>query len=229
MHNPLLLDILDTMRKIILIMSIVLAFTMNAQFNAYQYGQDVVNRIYEQQQAANQQAYNYGKATALYIGGQKDVYDGNFEAAIDKFSECTFYDYVPALLALGQMNELGLGTTRDTDYALRCYQAGAAKGNVACKQSIERIRRDGFFSAAYKDTWLANYRAVYAAQYSGAGSYSTPSAGGDDIDVDHSCRACNNTGVCNGCRGTGISYGTTRCNMCYGSGKCMNCGGKGWH
>lgn len=50
-----------------------------------------------------------------------------------------------------------------------------------------------------------------------------------DQDIDHSCRACNNTGVCPGCYGKGSNYGTGKCTICHGTGKCPNCGGRGYH
>lgn len=196
---------------------------MNQQ--AYEWGRQMA----EQMQQQNKQAYNSGRAMALYQQGQLAIYNGDYDDALDKFGECTFYNYAPAYEAMGIMYELGIGIPRDTDFAWECYKDGASKGNLACKQAIQRINNNGFYSSSKKNQWLKSFRTSYAVRNSGSGNYYVPSQNNGNVDVDHSCRACNNTGVCNGCHGTGISYGTTRCNMCHGSGKCMNCGGKGWH
>lgn len=224
------------MRYLISILLAVCALSVNAQYynpyanqQAYEYGRRMAEQMLQQQQVANQQAYNMGKAMALYQQGQLAIYNGDYDDALDKFGECTLYDYAPACEALGLMYEMGIGTPRDTDFAWECYKDGAHKGNIACKQAMQRIRNNGYYTANQKNQWLNNFRSMYAAQHSGTGSYYVPNTGGGNVDVDHSCRACNNTGDCNGCHGTGISYGTTRCNMCHGSRKCMNCGGKGWH
>lgn len=224
--------IFQTMKKLFLFMLAAICSYMfcNAQYyNPYQQAYEWGAELARQQQQANQQAYNMGYAMGLVQTGMSNIANGNYETAVENFQEAyDDYDYIPALECLGVCYELGIGCDRDTDWADILYEAGAAKNNWACKSAVQRINQNGHWPASYRSTYLQNFRANYAAQY--GGGY-VPSYGGgiDSDDVDHSCRACNNTGVCNGCHGTGIAYGTTRCNMCHGSGKCMNCGGKGWH
>lgn len=78
----------------------------------------------------------------------------------------------------------------------------------------------GLVEKSASQTEGGNNTGAYSGGFSGSFS--------DDY-VDHSCRACNNTGTCPGCYGHGENYGTGKCNVCHGTGKCPNCGGKGSH
>lgn len=177
---------------------------------------------------SNQQAFDYGRGMALYMQGKESICNGYFDDAMDQFEQAAELGFADACEGIALIYELGLGCSRSISNAQYYYELGAKMGSQACKSAIRRINSQGWMTSDQKEIWLQNFRASQRAQY-GGGGYVPYGSGGGYNDVDHSCRACNNTGVCGGCYGSGISYGTTRCNMCYGSGKCMNCGGKGWH
>ena len=224
-------------RICLLFFSFVCITMMQAQYyspyqsqQAYEWGRQLGEQQRRQQQA-NQQAYNMGRACGLVQNGYTYIYNGDYVSAVEAFQEAVDLDYVQAYECLGICYELGIGCKRDTKWADLLYEAGADLNSSSCKKQIRRINREGHKPASYRETYLRNFKANYRAMYGGnnSGGYSAPSFGNGNVDVDHSCRACNNTGDCNGCHGTGFSYGTTRCNMCHGTGKCMNCGGHGRH
>ncbi|MEE0978136.1 MAG: hypothetical protein UH625_01875 [Muribaculaceae bacterium] len=196
-----------------LLLALVSLVSADAQFYNYNSG--------------NQQAYEWGRGMALYFKGQQAVYEGNYDEAYTYFDDAQSHGYIPAFEALGLLNELGISVARDTEWAQMFYEEGARKGDMSCRQALYRIANTGFYPESYKSQWLRGFRAMYEARNGGGGGY-VPQYGDNVDDVDHSCRACNNTGVCNGCHGSGYAYDNVRCNMCHGSGKCMNCGGKGW-
>lgn len=175
---------------------------------------------------SNQQAYNYGRAMTLYMQGKESICNGYLNAVMDMFEEATKLGYADAREGLALIYELGLGCSRSTSNAQYYYELGAKMESQACKSAILRINNQGWMTSEHKEAWLRNFRTTNSSQYE-SGVYIPYNSGGVNNNVDHSCRACNNTGVCGGCYGLGISYGTTCCNMCHGSGKCMNCGGKG--
>ena len=214
----------------------------NPYQQAYQYGEQLVR----QQQMANQKAYNTGQAMVLYQQGLLAVYNGDYDDAFDKFGECTFYDYAPACEALGIMYELGIGTQIDTDFAWECYKDGASKGNLACKQAIQRINKNGFYKSSHKNTWLKNFRSNYALTYGGDNNYipnnsyvspSTPS--GSSSSTSSTCRVCGGSGVCTSCHGKGGEWKDTgyytgsgnkswiSCPSCNRNKRCFNCHGTG--
>lgn len=216
----------------------------NPYQQAYQYGQELAR----QQQMANQKAYNTGKAMALYQQGLSAVYNGDYEDAFDKFGECTFYDFAPACEALGIMYELGIGTPIDTDFAWECYKDGASKGNIACKQAIQRINKNGFYKSSQKNSWLKKFRTNYALTHGDGNNYvpsnnynySSPStSSGNSQSTYSTCRICGGSGVCTSCHGTGGEWRDTgyytgsgnkswiNCPSCNGNKRCFNCHGTG--
>lgn len=216
------------MRKYILtiIMSVLATIIAQAQFNAYQYGADVVRRQQEKLQQQQQQAYNSGAGTTCYIAGQQAIANGNYALALKNFKDGIGYNNIPSYEALGLCYELGVGCERNLAEADKYYRLGAEKNSNSCRNALNRINSNGHYPASYRSTFITNVRNNFNSQYGGA--YSAPSQN-NNVNADpYPCSVCNATGVCNGCRGTGYAYGTTRCNMCYGGTKCKYCGGKGW-
>lgn len=186
-----------------------------------------------------QQAYEYGKQLAKQMQEEQDERDARSvtgcTARIGKaiarrnFSEAE--EWAEKLLDLRKdYGYYYLGLTNELQgyesYAKDYYQEGANLNNRSCKKELQRIAKYGYATDEQIDNVVNYFIQLEAMSYNMAGQISNNIWG--NFDVDHSCRACNNTGVCNGCRGTGYAYGTTRCNMCHGSTKCMNCGGKGY-
>lgn len=166
---------------------------------------------------------------SLVISGKLALVHGEYEEAYDKFTEAWMeYDFIPALVYIGACEELGLGCDRNLEDADSYYMEGAKNWNLDCIAAIQRINTTGHWKKSDRAAYILMIKKTVQYLISGGtvGTFSNPQM---NSDVDHSCRACNNTGICNGCHGTGYAYGTTRCNMCHGSGRCMNCGGRGSH
>lgn len=209
-------------------------------YGAYLYGQ----RLAQQQQQANQQAYNMGQAMVMFQQGIQDIANGDYEDAYEKFQEAyESFDYIPALEALGLCNELGIGTDRDLDLADLYYEAGAEENNIPCKSAIRRINRNGHYPASHRTTFINNIRNNCQAQGSGGiapmPSYNGNSGSSSSGSLYTQCRICGGSGVCTSCHGTGGEWRDTgyytgsgsqswiECPSCHGSKKCFNCHGTG--
>lgn len=222
-----------------LILSFICPSILVAQYITPQQAQSAYQWGYNlgiQQQKQNQAAYNMGYCMGLVQNGQRLIAEGKYRDGFEKFEEAwEEYHYYPALECLGCCYELGIGVDRDVNMADVYYEEGADHNEPNCKAAIRRINSKGHYSQSYKNTLISNLKSrfgVGTSNYNNGGLYLSPSVTSStngNIEVDHSCRACDNTGQCPGCRNhPGYEYGTTRCKMCRGTAKCPNCGGKGW-
>lgn len=216
-------------------------------FDAYSWGQNLAREMQQQQQQQNQQAYNMGKAMGLVQNGMTDIANGEYELVLEQFEEAyDDFNYIPALECMGVCYELGIGCQRDTDWALKLYKEGAKHYNSACQAALNRIKRDGFWPASYRATYLRNFKANYAATYGGSGGYATPGgsgsyggSSGSGLSTYTTCRICGGSGVCTSCGGKGGSWRDTgyytgsgsktwiNCPSCNGNKRCFNYHGIG--
>ena len=198
----------------------------------------------QQQQLANQRAYNMGSAMGLLMKGQSSLANGDYKEAFEAFEEAAdVYEYPAAFEYVGICYELGIGCERNLEWADQYYEDGAnLYKNANCKQQIRRINKDGHYPASFRSTFLRNFKNSYAAIY-GGGSYgnynegnSNSSGGGSAYS---SCRTCGGSGVCTSCGGKGGEWRDTGyytgsgnkswidCPSCRGNKKCFNCHGTG--
>lgn len=192
---------------------------------------------YQQQQQANQNAYNMGRGIGLYYQGIAALCEERFSDAYDMFYEGV--DYSPMNYeGLGVCNELGFGVSVDYDDALKYYKAGANKGNAACKMHLQRIRQNGFWEKKDKPIFLRNLRASQSVANSSIQNYGGNVYGGNNnsgsssrgsSSSEYTCPTCHGTGRCTICAGRGyrISNGSyIECTMCRGGGACYGCNGR---
>lgn len=194
--------------------------------------------LYQQQQQANQNAYNFGAGWAMYINGVSALCNDNYSEAFNQFYKGIDYN-IMNYEGLGICYELGFGVSVNQDKAWNAYTIGANKGNLACKQALQRIRESGYYSEANKQIFLKNLKAVH----NNANYGTTPNVGGGGLSGGYSdghssssgsssytCPTCHGTGRCTICAGRGYRIYNSRyidCTMCNGGGACYGCHGRG--
>lgn len=237
-------------RLLSFILSFVACITVSAQLvnpylQAYQYGQELARQQMQEQQQANQDAYNWGRGLRAVYDGMKMIASGDYRAALDKFQEAySEYNYIPALERLGLCHELGIGFERNTDQADQFYKSGAYVNDRSCVLAQQRIRSNGHYPASYRETFLQNLRAYFNSMNDGGSVPNVPSggfggSGSNNNSVYTTCRICGGTGVCTSCNGRGGEYQDTgyytgsgnkswiSCGSCRGNKRCFNCHGTG--
>ena len=188
---------------------------------------------YQQQQQANQNAYNFGAGMGLYLRGISELCEERFSDAYNTFYEGAEYNPMN-YEGLGVCSELGFGREVDHDDALNYYKLGANNGNNACRMHLQRIRQNGFWSKSYRQTFLKTLRAQMAASSSvpnyGGGFYNNSGGNSSSSTGGYTCPTCHGKGRCTVCAGRGyrISNGSyIECTMCNGGGACYGCHGSG--
>ena len=165
---------------------------------------------YQQQMQANQNAYNAGRGMMMYFQGVTALCEERFDDAYELFYEGIQYNLMN-YEGLGVCNELGFGVSVDYDDALSYYKVGANKGNIACKQHLQRIKQSGFWTQGDKKTFLSNLRASQRANsgvnpsYGVGGAYGGNYGGssGSSSSSEYTCPTCHGSGLCNICAGRG--------------------------
>ena len=170
-------------------------------------------------------AYEAGQGWAMYYQGVSALCDGEYEDAYNYFKKGTSY-FSQNWEGLGVCYELGFYVDKDNDMAWECYRTGAKQGSIACKNAINRINNDGFYSKSQRNAFLRNLRASLQATIGGYGGNSNSSSSTNRT----TCLSCYGKGICQVCGGTGkTSAWQNRCWTCHGTGKCAGCNGKGYY
>ena len=193
--------------------------------------------LYQQQQQANQNAYNMGAGWGMYMNGISALCNGDYSEAFNQFYRGIDYNTMN-YEGLGICYELGFGVAVNHGKALNAYTIGANDGNFGCKQALKRIRESGYYKEANKQVFLQNLKAMYNANYgttpnigSGGsfGGYSN-GYGSSSGSSSYTCPTCHGTGRCTVCAGRGYRISNNRhieCTMCNGGGACYGCHGRG--
>lgn len=108
-------------------------------------------------------------------------------------------DDAAAWLKLGQMNEIGLGTSKSISYAKTCYQNGANLGNVNCKNELKRINYGKYLGSDFERNFIAYHKGIVAM----ASSVTSTIDWGSPSSSSSTRRS--SSGSCSSCGGTGVS------------------------
>ena len=137
-----------------------------------------------------------------------------------------------AMSYLGIMYELGLGDEADYELAKMWYDRGASKDDLACINSLKRIRKYGYFepSASNRRIYISNLRNIWnmcgviSQQIVNSMHWSTPSkTSGSSSSSKGPCRSCGGTGV-NSAPNPGGSHFTWVAHYNSDGEKCKYCG-----
>lgn len=193
-------------------------------------------------------AENYGACLATLSMGKSNLANGDYTKALKNFSDAlSKYDSSEAIIYIGYMAELGMGTKIDKNLAWNCYKLAADAGLSEAKEALQRIQTDGYWEPTEQNRKA--FRQILAAQIGTTtapsnGNYYNGNSGGSSSSSysnGRTCAGCSGTGRCTMCKGAGgywindvgmytgenIKEWTT-CPACHGSGQCQVCYGKGF-
>lgn len=187
---------------------------------------------YQQQQQANQQAFEWGKKIAeqamkqqeeqmkqnpfmMWGVATEEMAYGKYEKAYEHFKYLAEnYNAVNAWLYLGYMNELGMGTSQSYRYAETCYANGAELGEQNCKIELQRLKMGNYLGNECKARLRAHFQNIVTMGMQSASSMDWGLSSGSSSSSSSSQKQSD--------------YGYVNCPHCHGTGVCSVCNNKGW-
>lgn len=110
-------------------------------------------------------------------------------------------DDAAAWLKLGQMNEIGLGTSKSINYAKTCYTNGANLGNKNCKAELKRINSGKYLGSDFMRNFIAYHKGIVAM----AASVTSTIDWGSPYSSSSTGETSRSSSACSSCGGTGVS------------------------
>lgn len=165
---------------------------------------------------ANQQAYEYGRrlmdqavkrneeaesknADALIYNGARAVVRGDYRIALSKFEKAMMeLGDGSAYFYFGAMHELGMGTSVNRDFAVRCYNAGSRKNDPNCIKALARINDSGHWNAT--EATRNRFRQILSNMLNQASSIGNAIISQDRFDGNNSSNK--QRSICSRCHGT---------------------------
>ena len=105
--------------------------------------------------------YYAGQNFMSCMEGKGYLADGMYAEAVESFKKAADNGGIEAWLYLGYCAELGMGFSVDRNYALKCYNYAAKKGNSEAKKVLRRIQSSGYWPATdSKRQWFCRSLAL---------------------------------------------------------------------
>ena len=164
---------------------------------------------------ANQQAYEYGRqlmeqaiqnaekaennnADALIYNGVRAVVKGDYRIALSKFEKAMMeLESSSAYFYFGAMHELGMGTSVNKEFAMRCYSAGSKQKDKNCMEALARVNNRGYWQAT--ETMRIRFRSILSNMLNQAELITNSIISQDRLDNNNSEKQ---RSVCSRCHGT---------------------------